>query len=665
MFNSRLSRGNCIRTLVMFSMIFSCILSAGIVSSRMSDPAVTATFMQVNPRLATMPGSSDPTGDEWPMFHGALNHTGVASTTPVEGTGPTWSFKTGAPMYASPAVVGGRVYACSSDGKIYCLNSSTGELVWSYSTTSMSGIPSSPAIADGRVYIGSLDNKTYCFNAFTGALIWSFTTGKEIRDSSPAISGGRVYIGSWDRNTYCLNATTGSRIWNYTFGHPIDASPAISRGRLYIGDIYNETCCLNASTGKLIWSFNEGCEPGTSPMITSNDRAYIPSGNGSICCLNASTGKSSWSYPFFLGVSTTPTTANGMVYIEEVWDNRTYFLNATTGVEAWYIISTPAGTTSPAISSGRLYAGCYNGKLYCFNDTTGRQLWNYTIGKAFVSSPAIAKGHVFVGTDNDSVCCFPMILTTATVPSPNSDTPFDSTTFSIILLVGVVGLVGWSLKKMRPGLYKGFHKDASNDDKDSAKAFQKIQKLVDDCYEECRRLPDAQKPGKMIILGLQAVGKTSIINQLTMEKFDPKIKPTLGMQIIKSVIDNFKFQIYDLGGQEKIRKTWYDKTINPDAVIFVLDVSAGKDQQDLAKEEFNRMCDNFFSKDSGKKLADGTPLLILGNKCDLNESFTVKKVEALLKPSKNLNYKIGLYSALKNEGLEENFKWLVKSFLFV
>jgi len=215
--------------------------------------------------------------------------------------------------------------------------------------------------------------------------------------------------------------------------------------------------------------------------------------------------------------------------------------------------------------------------------------------------------------------------------------------------------------KNTPDLYKGFHADS---DKDASKALNTIQKLVDDCYEDCRKLPEAQKPGKMIILGLQAVGKTSIINQLTLEKFNPKIKPTLGMQIIKSVIDNFKFQIYDLGGQEKIRKTWYDKTINPDAVIYVIDVSASEEQLQLAKEEFDRMCENFFSKDSDKKLPDGTPLLILGNKSDLNESFTAKKIEKYLEPSGDLNYKIGLCSALKNEGLEENFKWLVKSFLF-
>nr|MDO8117934.1 ADP-ribosylation factor-like protein [Candidatus Sigynarchaeota archaeon] len=153
---------------------------------------------------------------------------------------------------------------------------------------------------------------------------------------------------------------------------------------------------------------------------------------------------------------------------------------------------------------------------------------------------------------------------------------------------------------------------------------------------------------------------------VTLQTFNPKIKPTLGMQILKSAVDNFKFNIYDLGGQEKIRAGWYDKNITPDALIFVVDASAKKEDNEEAKREFDRMVDNFFGKDSQNKIAPDTPVLILGNKTDLNPSFTEKTLEALLKPAKaNINYRLAVCSALNNEGLEDAFKWLVKAFLFV
>nr|MDO8109714.1 ADP-ribosylation factor-like protein [Candidatus Sigynarchaeota archaeon] len=203
--------------------------------------------------------------------------------------------------------------------------------------------------------------------------------------------------------------------------------------------------------------------------------------------------------------------------------------------------------------------------------------------------------------------------------------------------------------------YKMFYAKSGKDDKGSEKALKLEKFLLADCFEACRRKPEAQKPGRMIILGLQAVGKTSIINQVTSAKFNPKITPTLGMQMLNKLVDDFKFTIYDLGGQEKIRATWYDKKVNPEAVIFVIDATADKAHQDESKREFDRMVENFFSKDSPNKLPANTPVLILANKVDLNPDLKESGVEKLLQPGKKqINYRIGLCSAMKNEGLEES-----------
>ncbi len=220
-----------------------------------------------------------------------------------------------------------------------------------------------------------------------------------------------------------------------------------------------------------------------------------------------------------------------------------------------------------------------------------------------------------------------------------------------------------ALKAIKEG-YKGFYADSDKKDPGIEKALKLLKLLITDCYEACRRKPEAQKPGKMLILGLQSVGKSSIINQVTTQKFNPSIKPTLGMQIIKSAVDNFKFNIYDLGGQEKIRQGWYDKGVNPNAVIFVIDATATKEQLEVSKYEFDRMVEEFFGKDSKNKIAENTPVLILGNKIDLNPSFTEKAIDALLKPGKaGINYRIGLCSAVNSDGIEAAFVWLVKAFL--
>ncbi len=218
--------------------------------------------------------------------------------------------------------------------------------------------------------------------------------------------------------------------------------------------------------------------------------------------------------------------------------------------------------------------------------------------------------------------------------------------------------------KKESRIYKGFYINTGKTDSETKKFYKIIEKLCKSCYEDCRRHPEGQKPGKMLILGLQTVGKTSIINRLNSNSFNNNIKPTLGTQIVKSVIDKFNFRIYDVGGQEKLRKTWF-KSPPPNAIIFVFDCSTDSKQEKEAKFEFDRMIETYFSKKSTQKLPKNTPILILGNKVDLKEDFSIKHLEKILKIKKmGINYKIVLCSALKNTGIEESFKWLVKEFLF-
>ncbi|MHA1680974.1 MAG: ADP-ribosylation factor-like protein [Promethearchaeota archaeon] len=216
-------------------------------------------------------------------------------------------------------------------------------------------------------------------------------------------------------------------------------------------------------------------------------------------------------------------------------------------------------------------------------------------------------------------------------------------------------------------IYKAFYiDDKTKDDPGIEKKLKLLKLLNTDCFEACRRKPEAQKPGKMLILGLRAAGKSSIINAVTGKGFSEKIKPTLGMQIIKSAVDNFRFNIYDLGGQEKLRKGWYNKNVKPNAIIYVVDLTAGKEQHEDDKVEFHRMVENFFGKDSKQKLPENTPVLIIGNKVDLNNELDEGYIEKLLHPKKaGIDYKIGICSALNGDGLEDSFKWLVKAFLFV
>jgi small GTP-binding protein len=193
---------------------------------------------------------------------------------------------------------------------------------------------------------------------------------------------------------------------------------------------------------------------------------------------------------------------------------------------------------------------------------------------------------------------------------------------------------------------------------------QKILAFMKSCFDECQKNSEGQKSGKMILLGLRAVGKTSLINRITKNQFIPNEKPTLGWQVTRSIIENFHFSLYDVGGQEFLRKSWFDTILHPNAIIFIIDISANKEDHEIAKYEFDRAMKYYFDKNSPEKLKPTTPILILGNKIDLNPKFTDKVLEDILRPKNyKINYRIGLISALKNIGIEDSLKWLVKEFI--
>ena len=101
-------------------------------------------------------------GAPWP----ARGHDSARTGCSPFGSSPTgWSFATGLSVKSSPAIDNdGTVFVGSADRNVYALNGSTGALIWSYMTGSVTispvslsigGVTSSPAIgADGTVLGG-------------------------------------------------------------------------------------------------------------------------------------------------------------------------------------------------------------------------------------------------------------------------------------------------------------------------------------------------------------------------------------------------------------------------------------------------------------------------------------------------------------------------------
>lgn len=155
---------------------------------------------------------------------------------------------------------------------------------------------------------------------------------------------------------------------------------------------------------------------------------------------------------------------------------------------------------------------------------------------------------------------------------------------------------------------------------------------------------------KIIILGIQNAGKTTILYRLSIGQLI-KTSPTIGSNVEEISYNNVKFQAWDLGGQESMRSVWDVYFLNTDAVIYVID-SNDVDNYEESKTQFFKLLQN-------DNLKSAT-ILIFANKQDI---ITSKKVDELIylytfNKIKDHIWHIQPCSAETGEGLINGIKWL-------
>ncbi|KOB67191.1 ADP-ribosylation factor-like protein 3, partial [Operophtera brumata] len=108
---------------------------------------------------------------------------------------------------------------------------------------------------------------------------------------------------------------------------------------------------------------------------------------------------------------------------------------------------------------------------------------------------------------------------------------------------------------------------------------------------------NSDKELRLLLLGLDNAGKTTLLKQLASEDVN-HVTPTAGFNI-KSVMSNgFKLNVWDIGGQRKIRPYWRNYFENTDMLVKLL-------QDDKLR---------------------GVPLLVYANKQDLATALPASEV---------------------------------------
>jgi outer membrane protein assembly factor BamB len=379
--------------------------ATSIAASASVDPSsMESTAARASGRVSTGPPS---------MLHLDPRHT---NRSPFEGpTAPAvaWTFDTGGPIQAAPAVLeDGTILVASLGGKLFALTE-TGKLRFSVDLGDR--IYSSPLVfervepgADARavIFLGS-DARKFFGLTREGVIRFRLEAAGDVDTGAVPTPWGGIVFGS-GRVLHAAKPD-GTLLWRVQARRKCYSSPAVAEdGTVYFGSQDHHLYAVSPE-GKVRWRVDLGADVDGSPAVQDDGTIVVGSDKGEVVALAPENGEIKWAATvggfvrgaMSLGRDGTVLTGTygptpKLVALEPARGAvRFRFPVAGTGASEFGIHGGPVED-----AAGRLYFGAQDDHAYCL-DGYGTLLWKLRTG-GDVDAPLVItpKGLLLVGSDD-------------------------------------------------------------------------------------------------------------------------------------------------------------------------------------------------------------------------------------------------------------------------
>lgn len=349
---------------------------------------------------------------DWPQFRRDAGRTG--DNPGAELSFPlmrTTAVRFPAPIYASPAVVDGKVYIQDARGNVGCIDAARNQPLW---VTALGGInnSSAPAVAHGKVFVGNSAHAFFILDASSGQILAKIRADGGVL-TAPAVADQAVYFSTFAGKLVKMDFA-GKVLWTFDGGRQSTTEFALrDREILFFAGSNNTNLYRLFDDGSQVKVLHKtpapsNCCPMAGPVFAGEDSFAFQS-------LDSESGR------FYLmkdgGKSVVAGDISDSRSLPAVRGNRVYrgdkCFEAPKLTTVWradpQVLYDGGFHSSPALARDVLVLGCEQGMVHVF-DLQGPKVqkprWQYRTRRAgqpdsaVSSSPAVVAGKIFFGGED-------------------------------------------------------------------------------------------------------------------------------------------------------------------------------------------------------------------------------------------------------------------------
>ncbi|GAB2579284.1 outer membrane protein assembly factor BamB [Dyella jejuensis] len=321
-----------------------------------------------------------------------------------------------------PTVVGGVLYAASTDGVIAAYDANTGKTLWEKKSRTHGWFgwgdkkrpdafySGGPAVAGDLLAIGTLDGHVYGINVKDGSQRWSSTLPSEVIDS-PAIAGPLTIVRTQDGRVYGLDSNTGERRWVNDQGNvPLlslrgNGPLLVANGVVFFGSDDGKLIALRLDNGDKLWEQKLASGEGRTDIDRMNDAdgsilldgstLYAGAYHGNLTAVDGPSGRPLWARPFS---TYTSLAASGNSLFGTNIDSQVWAFDKSAGADMWKSDALKyRWLTAPAVQGDYVVVGDIEGYVHWLQTGDGALAGRERLSKkAIRAQPVVAGDLVYV-----------------------------------------------------------------------------------------------------------------------------------------------------------------------------------------------------------------------------------------------------------------------------